>query len=268
MKKYFFLIFLPICLKATDLAPWYDPTLELHWKNSYVLQSFDAVNTPHTPRGYRSNASFFTTSLAGNYELYAGEIEAVTAASRHRTYGWDNFRMTLRYQLFNDDIGDAFSLTAGAMLSKAYKQAVHDISSFHHGRFETELHAAIGKQCFSERFWTSRIWSVLVLGMADQGSPWLRANFQWEKNCWDWHQVSVFAHTLWGFGKKGLRIHDFKGYGPVRHQSIDLGLRYSYFLECSGATLSAQYSYRVYALNFPRSTNRFFVSLHYPIGLR
>lgn len=264
MKKLSLAFLVPFYLAATEYAPWYDPALRINLRTTYEFQSFSKVATSQNCKHYNSHDSFFDTGISGNYDVYALEIEAVTAATRHRNFGWDNVRLTGRYQFTDDNLGDEFSSTGGVMLSRAWKQAVHDIGSFHHGRVEMEAHLAIGKQFLCENFWTSRFWSVLALGTADTGSPWFRADFHWEKNYWDLHQFGFLVKTLWGFGGKSLCISDFKGYGPVDHQSVDLGFYYSYFLEDQGATLRAQYSYRVYAKNFPRSTSRYLVSLLYP----
>ena len=259
---------LPFLLDATELSPWYPRDLELQPQASYCYQTYHTVDTVHGFAHRPAYNHFLDLSLSGAYSQYAVEIETLLAATRHRTFGFADLRLTGRYQWFDDVIGDPLSLTTGLTVAQVFEQARHDLSCFYHGGIEFEFHVAAGQECTCREFWQSRYWGVLGFGFADQGSPWLRANVAWEHNWWDTQEVTFFINSLWGCGGEGLHLHHkhFHGYGPIHHQSIDIGFNYSYGLECGGV-LSCGYAHRLYALNCPRCVNNWCVSFLYPFGL-
>jgi hypothetical protein len=97
------------------------------------------------------------------------------------------------------------------------------------------------------------IW--LALGIANRGSWWTRQELSYESNWCNRHNVKIFAEGNFGFGDlHRVAIDHFYGWGPYRHQSIDLGIRYKYQLSYYGA-LSVSYSYRVFARAFPEKAH-------------
>ena len=254
-------------LSATELAPWYPRNLELQPKVSYAFQTYRDINTHHGNKKRPSDSSFVNLSLSGALSIYAAEIEVNFAETAHRTFTFSDVRLTGRYQFLDDVIGDPVSLVAGVTVIQDLRLARQDLSCFYHGGIEGEFTLAVGKECVCEQFWTSRLWGVAGIGIADIGSPWLRFDAQWDNNWYDLHELSFFIDTLWGLGGRGLSInHPFRGYGPIHHQSIDLGVKYSRTF-CSGAIGTIGYAFRPYALNFPRFVSTFYVSLLYPFGL-
>jgi len=263
-----FLLF-PIVLSATDLRPWYRNDLEPHPYVAWNPQIYDKLDTKHGCVNRDERAHFVTLGVDGSYEKWAAELEVILADTLDHDFGFDHARLTGRYQWWSDDIGDAFSLVTGITLIQAVTESVHDLSSFHHSKFEGEGHIAIGQQCFSEQFWTSRWWGDLALGLSDQGSPWMRGNIGFERNYWDWYQWQLFARSLWGFGGRDLDLdpdHNFHGYGDIQHRSVDLGGRLAYWKDCLGE-ISCEYAYRVYAKNFPKHVHQFRLQILYPFGL-
>lgn len=262
------LLALPVFMHGTDLMPWLSRDYEIQLRPTFQYASYRKIESPHRDIHHSGNPRFYTVSGGiSRYDL-SGEVEATLANSHPRQNpACDNFRVTARYRLLNDVGGnDPISLVTGLTLTQAFKHSVRDPSSFHHGKGEAELHLSIGREKPCEQFWLSRWWGVLGFGCADQGSPWVRLDFDWERNWWDVHQVRLYAHTLWGLGHHDFNsIKTFHGYGPIGHQSVDLGIRYSYLL-CSGM-LSIEYAYRVYSQNFPSHVNLFTISFLYPIGL-
>src|SRR5262249_54470415 len=123
-------------------------------------------------------------------------------------------------------------------------------SSFHHGLYNSEFFLSIGKELPDDLLWGSRLWGVAGVGVAEKGSAWLRFRLEYEKRLRERHALRGFVHSLCGLGGKRLHKNGFQGYGPVAHRSIDLGLRYMYFIDYYGSA-SLQYSYRIYASNFP-----------------
>lgn len=260
------LALLPVLCFATDFEPWYGDSVALDVKNSYFYQSFNHVDGHRCTR-YRARDSFDTLSAEVNYDVYAAELEVTFADTKHRSFGFDNVRLTGRYQLMNDILADPYSIVAGLTLTQCCKLSLHDVSSFHHGLFESELHIAAGKETECEEFWVTRYWGVLGIGLADRGSAWVRLNAVWERNWWNHHQFRAYINTLWGFGGNSLNVHHFHGYGPIGHQSIDIGVRYDYLIDCFDTIFSLAYERRLYARNFPECTNVIMARLTYQFGV-
>lgn len=268
MKHLFlFILFAPF-LEATERMPWFPRYLELQPRATWLYQDYSKVDTAQGSKHHSSHDNFLFLSLSGAYDRWAAELEASAAATRHRHFTPSDITLTGRYQWLDDIIGDAVSFTTGFTVAQVFKLAVHDISCFYHGGIQLEAHAAAGKEfAICEQFWVSRAWGVLGLGIADHGSPWVRADLAWEQNVWDVHRFRIFADSLWGLGRNNLALkRHFHGYGPIRHQSIDLGFLYSHQF-AMGAIIDLGYAYRVHAHNCPEHVNKVFVSLLYPFSL-
>ena len=214
------LILSPLMGFATDLKPWYDRYLEIQPKATYIFQSYSKIKTGEGTLHRSSNDHFLNFSVSGAYDRWSAELETTFAATRHRSFGFCDARLTGRYQWLDDVVGDPVSLVTGVTLTQACKIALHDPSCFYHGKFEAEMHLAVGKEIACEQFWTSRGWGVLGLGLADTGSPWIRADFAWEQNWCDVHEFEIALRTLWGCGGENFHRYHFKGYGPIKHYSI------------------------------------------------
>lgn len=274
MKKSLVLLcLLSFTLNATELRPWLERELEIQPQVTGIYQTYNHISTPHGNINHHAHDGFLTGSAALTVFDWSAEVEATFADTRRQRPACDNLRLTGRYRWLDDISGDDFiSLTTGITITQAFRHSVHDISSFHHGKFEQELHVAIGKEFPYEEypytaFWNSHWWAVAAIGTADVGSPWLRAEAAWEKNWCNEQQLRIFAHVLWGLGHNNIKhTEDFDGYGPIQHQSIDLGVRYSYLFEFGG-TLSMEYAHRVHAHNFPANANLLLFNFLYPFSL-
>lgn len=264
-------------LSARELSPWFSKQLEIELRSSCLYQAYPAVQSPSQSHSSKDIFLTFGTESSIDSSLFSffgfpdigeisGEIELIFADTHHRPFGFDSAQATLRNLWLNDGIGDPVSLSTGLTIIQACQRSLHDPSSFHHGKFEAEFHLAVGKEhiCFST--WTTRWWGIGALGTADAGSPWLRANAAFEWLTQDQRQIfRVFMDTLWGFGQNNFHYKKFHGYGPVRHQSVDLGIRYTYDFDIWGL-LGLEYSYRVYAKNFPMETSRLLATYTFPLG--
>jgi hypothetical protein len=251
---------------AADLKPWYTRYLEIEPTAAYVFQTYPSVSAAHGSGRYHSDDNFLTLSAAGAYDRWSLELETTFAATHHRSFGFCDVCLTGRYQWLDDVIGDPVSLVTGLTVIHDSKIARNDISCFYHGQTACEFHMAAGHEMVCEEFWASRLWGVLGLGIADQGSPWIQIDAGWDCNWLDVHEMEIELRSLWGLGTHALHVHRFHGYGPIRHQSIDLGFNYHYYLE-SGGILGIGYYYRLYALNCPRQANILGLSFLYPFGL-
>jgi len=267
LKKLLFLnVFLTTCLTATEYPPWYDNDLEVASRSTILYQTFQKVETSCGKTNYSSNDVFLKQSLGLSFDKYAAEVELVAAATRKQHFNLDHLKLTGRYRIYDDIIDDPFSLVAGLSLVQAGRPALHDPASFHHGLFEVEAHLSVGKEISQNQFWLKRYFAVFGIG---QGShlPWLRADFVYAQNYCDLSEFRLFVNTLFGLGGRNLNLNHFHGYGSIQHRSIDLGLQYSYFLENVDGSLTAEYSYRVYAKNFPKNVNCLALTFYYPFGL-
>lgn len=271
---FFVLLFCIPFLESTELSPWLGTNYQLELRGIERFQIYRNVETPKRTFRYPSNDHFFTLSgsltgfdYQGWKESLSAELEATLAYTKKQRAAVDNLRGTLRYRWLNDIIDDCVTVTPGITITKAFKHSVHDISSFHHGEIEAELHVGLGKEFSCEEFWTTRVWSVIGLGMGNHGYPWLRGDISVQKNVWNCQQFGLHLYTLWGLGHRNIKPHkSFHGYGPIAHRSVDVGVRYSYLFDC-GAIFSAEYVRRVYARNFPSNANQFLISLMYPMEL-
>lgn len=256
-------------LQATQLAPWFGPDLQIEGKATVLLQEYQHIALSHGQKRHHAFDQFYTLGADVSAFGYSAELEGTLANTHHQPPAVDNIRLTGRYLVMNDVAAeDPISLAVGLTLTKAFEHSVHDISSFHHGQIEGELHAAAGKEFACGNFWTTHAWGVLGIGQADVGSPWIHADAHWEMNWWNLHQLDVFAKSLWGTGGNNIRKHhrSFHGYGPIAHRSIDLGLKYNYIFE-NDAVFSTEYAFRVFARNFPCYANLLVIKFLYPFGI-
>lgn len=262
----FFYLFPCFCL-ATELKPWFENEYEVELRSSVLYQNYSSIAVSHHRFRRHANDAFITLSATYPYRRYCGEFEATVANTRKQNSRWDNFRVTGRCQLMSELSGSFITLTTGITLSQAFSLALHDISSFHHGHLEGEFHLSFGKmygqRCCQDYMF--RWWSIFGIGTSDIGSPWIREEIACEYNDRDVQQWRFFANTLWGVGQKNLHDRSFKGYGSINHQSVDVGIRYSYAINCWG-TFIIQYARRLYASNFPQNVNLALIELYVPFG--
>jgi hypothetical protein len=269
MRFFCIIVFLGICttLQATEYLPWYPRNLELQLKATNQYLGYHTLDTVHGFKKRRSNDYFLFLSLLGAYKVYSIELETSLAATRHRSFSFNDIRLTGRYQWLDDVVGDPVSLNTGITLTQTFKLARHDLSCFYRGGIQLELFCAVGKEISSGQFWCSRLWGTLGFGIADIGAPWIFFRTSYDHNFWDIHMARIFLNTLWGFGPNGLHLeHHFKGWRSIHYQAIDIGTEYHYTVPC-GLDISLGFAHRVYALNAPRAVNFFSLSLLYPFGI-
>lgn len=260
-------LLLPLSLFSIELNPWFGKPFELETRFTYLLQNFRSVDTTCCKQHFPSNNSFYQLGaelpVLQEYDL---QLEVTAFNTRQHNFCFNDMSLTGRYKWMNDIVGDPVTLTTGITISKVFKPGRRDIASFHHGGIETELTVAAGQETSWRQFWVSRWWSVVGLGVADLGAPWVRADMAWENNWCDQHLMGIYMYTLWGFGNRRLSLErSFRGYGRIHHQSVDFGL--SYEVLCGYARFRFEYVKRFYARNCPENVNVFMLRLLYPFGL-
>jgi hypothetical protein len=107
---------------------------------------------------------------------------------------------------------------------------------------------------------------MIGIGSAVKGSPWIDWKMAYAQKIHHNHEVEFFLQTLWGLGSKNIHPYHFQGYQSIHHQSVDLGMKYSYLIEFMGMA-SIEYTKRLYTKNFPYQTDRIQFSFDYPFGL-
>lgn len=261
----FFLI--PVWLSATDLKPWLDPDFQIIGRATALFQFYPYIKTPHRHIRRNEGDGFYTLSGSVAACNYSGEVELTVADTHQQHLDVDNIRLTGRYLAMDDILGDPVSLTVGASVIQAFRHSLFDISSFHHAQIAVEGHIAFGQECSCYELWTSRWWSVFRCGGGDTGALWMSGFCAWEKNWDNEHELRLFAESLYGFGGRNIRSYEhFRGYGGIKHRSLDVGVRYTR-LFAYGEALSIQYSFRPYAYNFPACASLLEIKLFYPFGI-
>lgn len=253
--------------QATETKPWLGNVFEFEFRPSIIYQGYTHLSTGSHEERYTSNDLFLNASLSNALPSFGLELEVLGAWTHRQRGDVDQVKMTGRYVWQDDIAGDPVSLVTGLSFIQAFRRSLKDVSSFHHGLSEAELFLSIGKEYPQDSDWISRWWGMLAIGAAaDRGSPWFRFDLAYEKSYCEKHELRLLAHSLWGTGHQRLRLHHFDGYGPVQHQSIDLGIRYTYLLDFFGSA-SLEYSYRIHARNFPAYAHQVMAQVLYTFGL-
>lgn len=258
-----------INLEATERRPWFGDLLVLEGRAKATANAYDLISTGKGTVHRRSCDNYLNLGASLAYrENLSYELEAIAENTSHDGFGMDSILFTVRNRWMNDITDeDPIALTTGLTVGQVFKPGLRNLSSFHHGGIEFEAHVAAGKEFSCMQFWMSRFWGVFGVGVADMGSPWIRANVSWEHNWWDVLAAEIYVRTLWGLGHNALNLcHTFRGYGPIGHQCVDLGVCYNYRF-CNGFKLGFEYGYRVYGKNCPKGVNIVSLTFMYPFSL-
>jgi hypothetical protein len=271
MNRLFFSMALaaPLVGSALEVKPWLGNEWEFQFDAAYTYSHYPNVQNGHPALRRSSNDQLLTFDLGTvvmtpNLDI---QLEAEFADTPRQRWGVRSTAAQVRYQWLNDIPGDdPVSLTTGANLRFVARHSLHDVSCPYHSDVNFELNASLGKEWSRCASWSWRSFAFGGVGIANHGSPWLRALFAIEKNQQNCHQYGLFAGGYFGFGgQRKVRTRHFDGYGKIHHQSIDLGLGYRYLLGLYGS-LSFNYAYRVFARSFPEHVNFFTVAYNIPFS--
>lgn len=267
-KAVVWLILLPAWLCGTELKPWYDREFEIQTRGSALFQFYPYVHTPCKNFHWHGRDGFYSLSASLAAFEYSAELEFVVADTEKQHLDVDAVRLTGRYRFLDDIVGDPITLTGNVIVTQAFNHSIFDISSFHHGHVELEAGFSFGREHPCMEFWANRWWGFAMCGIADTtGAPWLHLFAAWEKNWTDLYQLRFFAESLFGFGGHHIKCpNHFRGYGKIKHRSLDVGARFSYLFDY-GQELSLQYAFRTIGYNFPTNASLITVTFLYPIGL-
>lgn len=257
-------------LAALEYRPWlpepFIPTL----RASYDLEHYNKIREGNSTTDL--SATSHLLALGGEmgiwyYSSYDVQAEVGCAATRQHSFGFEDATVMGRVQLADDISGASpASVTAGIQLSYVRDKYVSDYSLFHHGKWETFGHIAVGKECPCGPFWSQRVWGMAGLGSAETGSMWVYSKISFEQNCRERFFYGLFVDGLVGFGARPLDIDNFYGYGGIHHRSVNLGAFLQYSIG-EWAWLRAEYAYRPWAENFPTNLHRGQIAVYYPFSL-
>lgn len=259
---------LPLAGAAFEESPWLGQPLEFRWDMAYTYSQYSKVQDALIPLRHTSHDHLFVFGIdAPLSEFWDTGIELEITDTPRETWRTRSFGAEIRRLWLNDIEGDFITLTTGAIFRYVPLVPIQDISTPYHYRFNYELNAAVGKEWEQEGFWRFRTFGFFGAGIANRGSPWIRADLAVGFNQEERFQYELFTRTYWGFGEqKEVNIEHFHGYARIHHQSIDLGVNLRYILEVWGS-FSFEYAHRVYARSFPESVNFFTVRYQLPFCL-
>lgn len=271
MQRFLAIIFAMVVtsVSATELKPWFGPEKLFEIRLKTLYDHYNKIHSDAGNRNFKSNDVF----LSGSAEItlnpkWNAEAEITLGDTSTHSFNFIDEKATLRYLIWDDVLGDPFSITTGLSIAHVHPHALHDFSVLRHARVEFEYDISIGKEYSCQQFWETRWWSETVVGMGIRGYPWIRENLNVEKNWCDLQLIRLFANSLWGLGHDDLDVNcPFPGYAFVGHQSIDLGLRYTLLSDAPYGTISLEYARRVYAKNAPSNVNFLLLTILFPLNL-
>lgn len=261
--------------------PWFEEDLVPKYTLSFYGDGFSCVPT----RTRNAAVDGWMAGIGNACRItilndYALEGELLASLSACRDASLEAFRFTARTLLTSDTVGDAFASTVGVSFTAPSNQALRDINRFYYGRYAWELHYAIGRELAPDADWLQRTWAVGTVGLANQGSPWLRLHLAWERRICLTQRYELFATGEIGLGNHAFPLRSirsechhgrccprhFRGYAPLRYRVIDMGVSYTKEFEELGE-LSLHYTFRAYAYNLPGQLQALCVSLTVPFSL-
>lgn len=262
------LLLLPISLSALQVQPWFHEIYEFTFTPSYTYSRYRDVQNGHPQLKSASNDHLIAFDL-GISPMQKWDVDADLefADTPRQSLGFRSSALQLRYQWLDDIAGDPVSVTTGISGRGVGGHSLKDVSCPYHSYANFELNSAVGKEWDTGPFWFLRTFGFAAVGMANHGFPWMRALIDLEGNLHHTHRLGLFAEGYFGFGDK-TRVHvdHFRGYSSLRHQSIDVGLKYTYAFQIWGR-LSLAYTRRVFARSFPENVNFFTICYQLPFSL-
>lgn len=241
---------------------------EFNFRGDYAYSRFTKVQNALKPLKKASNDQLIAMDIfVSPFQDYQTELEFEFVDTPRQRWGMRSSCLQIRYLLFDDLEGDPITLAAGINGRYVNGHSVRDISSPYHYYFNTEVNVSVGKEWSNEAYWRFHPYLFLGLGQANRGSPWIRSILAFQGNIVDRHRYKVFLDGYFGFGgEHKVNIEHFHGYARIAHQSLDLGVNYTYLLDVWGS-FTFEYAYRLYARSFPEYYNLFLFRYQLPFSL-
>ena len=270
MKSYLFtVLFLlfPFLLISVENQPWFGNVYEFDLTGRYTYSYYHRVPDAITQLDQTSedHTLYFDLEFPPS-PYWSLDADIHFADTPRQAFSFSSTALQLRYLWLDDIIGDPISLTSGFSCRYTCRRSLKDISCPSHRDFDFQAHFAMGKEFDKFEFWRYRIWGYGGLGIANEGSPWMRAILSFETNHKDRNILGVFLFGEHCFGKKiKLNIDHFCGYGRIRSKYISIMVRYGLRINEWG-TLRFEYTRRILAKRCPADVNRFAMSFLLPFS--
>ena len=255
-------------LFSLEEAPWLGNVYEFRLYTDFAYSQYSEISHAIKQPSYAYNnyvndvAAIFTPTQT--LEL---EVELNMARTPHQTYGFRSAALQARVLFLDDIAGDFVTLNAALNTRAVGGRSVRDVSSPYASYWNGEATVSVGKEFTKELDWKTRGYLFGSVGLANHGSFWNRYKASFEARFLSHQALEAFSVGYFGYGsEKDIDIEHFKGWGFIRHRSIDIGAKYSYIFDLWG-TLSASYACRVWAYSYPEREQTVQVSYTLPFSL-
>ncbi|MBS0650556.1 MAG: hypothetical protein JSR93_05285 [Verrucomicrobia bacterium] len=267
MRKWFgysVLCMAPVLASSLETKPWFGSVWEFHFSSAYTYSRYHRVQDASVQLSHPSNDQLLRFDLGVSpSEMWDVQAEVEFINTPRQSFSYRSAAAQARVQWLNDIAGDPVSWTTGFNIREVSDKSLHDVSCPYHAIVDFELTTALGKEWSKGPYWTARTWGNLGIGIANEGSPWLRGLWVFEKNWDNRHRAIFFTDGYFGFGtKQHVNVKHFNGWAKYHHQSIDLGLGYQYHFDLWG-DITLSYARRIYAHTFPEQVN--FITIAYQV---
>lgn len=262
------LLALSLELFSLEEAPWLGDVYEFQLYTDFYYSQYSKINHAIEQPSFAYNNYVTEASIAmtptPNLDV---ELEVNLARTPHQTYGFRSVALQVRCLLWDDIAGDLMSVNVGLNTRAVTGRAVEDVSSPYASYWNGEAAVSVGKEFTKDADWKTRGYAFGTVGLANHGSFWNRYKLAFESRFFDSHALEAFSTGYFGYGsQENVDIEHFKGWGFIRHRSIDVGGRYSYLFDFWG-TLSVSYACRVWAHSYPEREQTIQLSYHLPFSL-
>lgn len=265
MKKLILFILCPISAFLIEIRPWFGNIYEFSLFSTYFYSYYSKFDSSLTPFG-SSNDHLLYFDLEFPLSKFSFDTDLQFINTPRESFCFSSTALQGRYLLADDVIGDFLSVVVGSNVRFTANKSLHDISVPYHGPVAFEGTIALGKELSQRELWILRSWLFGAVGIANKGSPWVRALFSIEGNVQEIFKVGIYLIGYHGYGRKTVvDIENFNGYGSIRDKSIDLAVRVGRTLGTFG-TLSFEYMHRFYAKRCPEDVNSFAISYFLPFS--
>lgn len=246
---------------ALEKQPWFGDVYEFFLHTGYAFSWFRKVDGAEEQLKSTSLDNLWFADLEfATSPQWSFDLEGEIAQTPRQPFGPRSVAFQSRYLMYDDIIGDPFSLALGANVRYIFPIAVRDISCPYGANFDFIANISIGKEFDFRGDWRYRLWSYGSVGVANEGSPWIRGIGAFEMNCSDVHKWAFFVDALKGYGEKTVvDIDNFHGYASIRRTYLDLAVRYGYGMGVWG-TLRLEYIRRIVAVRCPEKMDMLVLS--------
>jgi len=255
-------------LFSLEEAPWLGDVYQFQLYTDFAYSQYSkishAVKQPsYAYNNYVNDFSFVFTPT----EKIDLEASVNMARTPHQTYGFRSAAFQARCLFLDDVAADPITLTAALNTRAVGGRAVRDVSSPYASYWNGEAGVSVGKEFTKDENWKTRGYLWGSVGLANHGSFWNRYHASFEARILKNQRIEAFSTGYFGYGsKKEVDIEHFKGWGFIRHRSVDIGGKYSCLTDLWG-TLSVSYACRVWAYSYPEREWTVQVSYTLPFSL-